>query len=195
VAPYSTTASTPVEFTPIEAYTPCSECHIPIIEFKSDGGIQEAEEIELDPSLNVLIVDDAALNRKMIKKLLAHRVNIIHEAIDGQDAIQKFLEFRASDRQYDVILMDSIMPVKDGPTTTAEIRALGFTGLIVGATGNILQGDIDHFIAQGADRVLSKPVDLRALELVIAGTPSYCTSTSFLPSLLPFLSHFFTSST
>ena len=55
------------------------------------------------------------------------------------------------------------MPNMDGPTATEAIRSLGYRGRIVGVTGNAMQHDIDHFIHKGADRVLVKPVDIKAL--------------------------------
>ena len=55
------------------------------------------------------------------------------------------------------------MPNMDGPTATEAIRSLGYRGRIVGVTGNAMQHDIDHFLRKGADRVMVKPVDIRAL--------------------------------
>ena len=51
----------------------------------------------------------------------------------------------------------------DGPTAAEAIRSLGYRGRIVGVTGNAMQHDIDHFLRKGADRVLIKPVDIKAL--------------------------------
>ena len=51
----------------------------------------------------------------------------------------------------------------DGPSATEAIRSLGYRGRIVGVTGNAMQHDIDHFLRKGADRVLTKPVDIKAL--------------------------------
>ncbi len=43
---------------------------------------------------------------------------------------------------------------------------MGFTLPIVGVTGNVLCTDVDYFMAQGADAVLPKPLQLAALEAV-----------------------------
>jgi CheY-like chemotaxis protein len=56
------------------------------------------------------------------------------------------------------------MPVKDGPTATAELRAKGYNGPIFGVTGNGLPSDVDHFLSSGADKVLLKPLDTRAFK-------------------------------
>ena len=55
------------------------------------------------------------------------------------------------------------MPNMDGPSATEAIRCLGYRGQIVGVTGNAMQHDIDHYLSKGADRVLTKPVDIKAL--------------------------------
>jgi CheY-like chemotaxis protein len=60
---------------------------------------------------------------------------------------------------YFAILMDSVMPVMDGPTAVQRIREAGYTGLIVGVTGNVQPEDIEHFISCGADTVMGKPLD------------------------------------
>jgi CheY-like chemotaxis protein len=52
------------------------------------------------------------------------------------------------------------MPKMIGPEATRQMRALGYTGLIVGVTGNSLQADIDFFLESGADRVFIKPLEV-----------------------------------
>jgi CheY-like chemotaxis protein len=56
--------------------------------------------------------------------------------------------------------MDFVMPVMDGPTATQAIRRLGFSGPIIGLTGNAMEGDINYFIARGANQVLTKPLKI-----------------------------------
>ncbi len=46
----------------------------------------------------------------------------------------------------------------DGPTATKEIRALGYTGRVLGVTGNGMPSDKQHFLAHGADDILVKPL-------------------------------------
>ena len=52
----------------------------------------------------------------------------------------------------------------DGPSATMSIRQLGYNGPIVGVTGNMMQGDIDHFKRCGATVVLPKPLLIPDLE-------------------------------
>ena len=48
----------------------------------------------------------------------------------------------------------------DGPTATKAIRALGYTGPIIGCTGNTLDMDLLRFKESGCDRVIGKPFQL-----------------------------------
>ena len=56
------------------------------------------------------------------------------------------------------------MPEMNGPTAAREIRACGLDVNIIGVTGNVLQEDIAHFIANGANEVMFKPVNVDELE-------------------------------
>ena len=64
---------------------------------------------------------------------------------------------------YDFILMDYQMPVMDGPAAISAIRGLGYQGVILGLTGNVLIVDQDVMVAAGADGVLTKPLDIDIL--------------------------------
>ena len=48
----------------------------------------------------------------------------------------------------------------DGPDATKAIRALGYTGPVIGCTGNTLDMDLERFKDSGCDRVIGKPFDL-----------------------------------
>ena len=61
----------------------------------------------------------------------------IEEAADGQIAVDKVKQEADAGRHYDVILMDFVMPVMDGPTATRAIRAMHITSPIFGLTGNL----------------------------------------------------------
>ena len=122
------------------------------------------------PLPSVLVVDDAVSNRKMLSRLLKSRCRTISQAADGREALNMVIESlsAASELQYDIILMDFIMPEMDGPTATKEIRKAGYTGLLFGLTGNVLESDIEYFIAQGANDVLTKPFDIKAYDGLVA---------------------------
>ena len=86
---------------------------------------------------HILVVDDSPLNRKMLCKLLKSRGHVIEEAADGQQCVDKVKQEADAGRNYDVILMDFVMPVMDGPTATRAIRAMRIRTPIFGLTGSL----------------------------------------------------------
>ena len=83
--------------------------------------------------------------------------------------MEKVAELAAQGRCVDVILMDSVMPNKDGPTATRELRELGYVGIIIGVTGNALPEDVAYFKSQGVNEVLPKPMDMKELKRMLIG--------------------------
>ena len=112
---------------------------------------------------SVLVVDDAALNRKYACRMLQGVAEVVQEAEDGLEAVQKVRQSVVSGKPYDVILMDFVMPIMDGPTATREIRQLGYRGLVLAVTGNVTDKDVTLFKEHGANHVLPKPLTKTAL--------------------------------
>ncbi|NJN86416.1 MAG: response regulator [Leptolyngbyaceae cyanobacterium SL_7_1] len=108
----------------------------------------------------LLIVDDNTYNRSFMVNLLAPLGFSLMEAIDGQDCLSKAMEF-----QPDVILMDLVMPVMDGFTTTQRLRQLPqFTDVvIIAASASAFEQDQQRSIAVGCDDFIAKPIALNAL--------------------------------
>ena len=114
----------------------------------------------------VLIVDDAVMSRKMLRRLLESRFNTVDEAENGQRALDMVRALLSDevDAKYDVITMDYQMPVMDGVTATRHIRQIGYKGQIIGITGNALGEDVNTFLSSGADVVLTKPLTIAAFD-------------------------------
>jgi len=68
----------------------------------------------------------------------------------------------------DVILLDYVMPIMNGPEATKLMREAGYGGLIIGVTGNALPADVDYFLDSGANAVLTKPVDTEKLKALFS---------------------------
>jgi CheY-like chemotaxis protein len=129
--------------------------------------------------LNILVVDDAKSNRKLLRHILEGDGHVVSEAEDGQicvDMVEQspeccdliFMDFGNDLAIHsDVPLMlDVEMPRLNGPLATKQLRAIGFSGPVIGVTGNVLAEDVSYFKSCGANRVLSKPlsrVELRAV--------------------------------
>lgn len=59
------------------------------------------------------------------------------------------------------------MPGMCGAEAIRVIRELGYEGLIVGVTGNVLQEDADEFRISGADAVMAKPFDAEVFQKIM----------------------------
>jgi CheY-like chemotaxis protein len=79
------------------------------------------------------------------------------DGITGLDALRLEL---AEGRAVDLVLLDYVMINMDGPEAAKKIRAevVGYTGPVIGITGNALPEDIAFFKAHGADSVITKPL-------------------------------------
>jgi CheY-like chemotaxis protein len=63
----------------------------------------------------------------------------------------------------DVCLMDHQMPELTGGEAVVLFRDMGYTGPILMLTGHALPEDYEYFKSQGANGVLTKPIDLKAM--------------------------------
>jgi putative two-component system response regulator len=108
----------------------------------------------------ILIVDDQAENREIMKGLLEAEGHDLETAKDGQEAVE-----RATAHPPDLILMDVTMPRLTGFEACRRIKADPRTELvpIVLVTGLLAREDRIQGIAAGCDDFLTKPVDSEQL--------------------------------
>ena len=102
--------------------------------------------------MKILLVDDEADIRDQVGRMLAGQKYIIDTASDGEDALNKIFE-----QSYDLIILDIMLPHKDGLTVLQEIRQAKVKTPVLMLTA---KGEIDDKIRgldQGADDYLSKP--------------------------------------
>jgi CheY-like chemotaxis protein len=64
--------------------------------------------------------------------------------------------------------MDKHMPELDGLQATLQLRQLGYTGLIIGITGDVSAEDAAEYRGYGADDVLCKPTTKCALSTALS---------------------------
>jgi len=118
---------------------------------------------DLMPYGSVLIVDDVETNIYVAVGLMKLYRLQIDTAMSGQEAVNKI----ESGSNYDIIFMDHMMPEMDGIETTEKIRALGYKAPIVALTANAVAGQADIFLHRGFDDFISKPIDIRQLDMVL----------------------------
>ncbi|MCL2577759.1 MAG: ATP-binding protein [Defluviitaleaceae bacterium] len=111
----------------------------------------------------VLIVDDMEPNLYVAEGLIKPYKIQTETAMRGLDAIKKIKEGNV----YDLIFMDHMMPGMDGIETTKQLRELGYNGPIVALTANALKGQADIFMQNGFNDFISKPIDIRQLDIVL----------------------------
>jgi CheY-like chemotaxis protein len=113
----------------------------------------------------VLIVDDHQVNRSFFREMLEFVGFEVIEAVDGQDGLNKAIEFKP-----DVILMDCVMPVLDGLEATRRLRQLPQLNdaIIIGLSANIVETTTQGSLAAGCHDFLSKPVQTDRLLDAIA---------------------------
>jgi len=112
-----------------------------------------------------LVVDDSDLNVRLLCRLLQTRGWDTSKASNGQQACDCV---QAAVHEFDVVFMDYNMPVMDGSDAVRVIRAAGFQGRIVGLTGDVSVETVELFTSAGANSVMTKPFDVRALDALLA---------------------------
>lgn len=114
--------------------------------------------------LKVLIVDDNAINRKLVAALLKRLRISYDESENGSEAVE-----RAREGNYDVIFMDMLMPIMDGISATRAIRELDLPvqPFIIALTANAFDTDHERCLQAGMDDFLSKPFRVQDLMAVL----------------------------
>ncbi len=112
---------------------------------------------------NILIVDDAAFMRMMIKDILSKNgYTVAGEAENGVKAIEKYNEVKP-----DLVLMDITMPEKDGIQALKDIKAMDPSAQIIMCSAMGQQAMVIESIQAGAKDFIVKPFQAdRVLEAV-----------------------------
>lgn len=173
-----------------------------------------------ESGLHFLVVDDSAMNRKVMRRLLMKNAHKVTEAVNGVEFLKvmeasfakSLLSLTASTgnsctaspiggkvgdviatakdivkvfpataptaptavsgdsecvSEYDVVLMDHLMPLMNGAEATQNMRERGYRGLIIGLTGHCVGMEKESFQTCGVDLVMSKPLNMQELQSVL----------------------------
>nr|MCR4611767.1 response regulator [Lachnospiraceae bacterium] len=123
-----------------------------------DRGEQKERRLFVSHSTKVLICDDNKINLLVIEGMLDLYELDVTLSSSGREAIDKVMN-----EDYDIIMMDHMMPDMDGIETTAHIRTIVSSRVhkpyIIALTANTYEGAREMFLSRGFDDFLPKPVD------------------------------------
>ena len=144
------------------------------VPFKIDPDADKREE-QTDASeksikgLHILLAEDNELNMEITEFVLQNEGADLTKAWDGQEAVELFRNSEPG--EFDVILMDIMMPVMDGYEAAKMIRSLDREDAkeipIIAMTANAFTEDRIKAKAAGMDEHVAKPVDVELLIKVI----------------------------
>ena len=130
----------------------------------------DAVDVDAVRGLRVLLVEDNELNAEIAQFTLGRAGAIVTHVKDGESAVETFAA--SAPHEYDVVLMDIMMPGIDGLEATRQIRALeredAATTPIIAVSANAFAEDRRLSREAGMDAHLSKPVSSRELVEALA---------------------------
>ena len=117
----------------------------------------------------ILIVDDNAMNRNILHRMLENFGCLAHSVASGFDALPALHMAAQTDRQFDLILLDMQMPEIDGEQTLQEVRghSVGQNIPVIVLTSMGRRGDVRRLRELGCEGYLLKPVRQQQLYLAI----------------------------
>ena len=130
---------------------------------------QKEESEQSIKGLHILLAEDNELNMEIAQFVLQNEGAVVTKAWNGQEAVERFR--RSSSGEFDVILMDIMMPVMNGYEAARTIRSLDREDArkipIIAMTANAFTEDKLRAKEAGMNEHIAKPVDVKRLIKVI----------------------------
>ena len=127
---------------------------------------ESAREEFTAPGARILAVDDNRVNITVARGLLRRLKVQFDSATSGQECLDKFAK-----NDYDIILLDHMMPVMDGVQTLHRMqetdRFRQTAPAVIAMTANAVIGAREKYLEEGFTDYLSKPIDHKRLEEMI----------------------------
>lgn len=111
------------------------------------------------PEAKILVVDDNEMNLQVLKGLLKPTKLCIDTATSGKECLKRLAE-----EQYELVLLDHMMPEMDGLETFKRIREEGYELPVFALTANAAHNGEAFYTDLGFNGYLEKPVNMKALE-------------------------------
>ncbi|KAG8909695.1 hypothetical protein FRC00_009629 [Tulasnella sp. 408] len=136
-----------------------------------------------DPPLEVLVVDDDPMTRKLMERMLTRNGCKVSTSDNGRSGLEMALGVStpflsrsptpsldllhpppsSPPQRWDIMFVDNQMPIMSGVEMVRNLRMLGRKDMLIGVTGNALKEDQVEYSQAGANGVLIKPVQERQL--------------------------------
>jgi signal transduction histidine kinase/FixJ family two-component response regulator len=113
----------------------------------------------------VLLTDDNAINRQVVRLFLQPQGALITEAANGREALDALAR-----QPFDLVLLDIHMPVMDGVEAIGHIRASSEDWCdvpVIALTADAMTGDRERLLSLGLNGYVSKPIEQSELHTVI----------------------------
>ena len=118
-----------------------------------------SEDFSARHPLTILLAEDHPINIKLATRILNKLGYQPDLAVNGIEAVEMF-----NRKNYDLILMDVLMPEMDGLEATKIIRSThGIQPIIIAMTANVMPEDRNECMVAGMDDYLSKPIHIESL--------------------------------
>ena len=101
---------------------------------------------------DVLLVDDSEFMRNLLREILEEEFDIVGEAENGVEAIELYKE-----HQPDLVMMDIVMPIRDGIEATAKIKEVDAAANVIMCTSIGQEEKMKKAVKAGADGYITKP--------------------------------------
>lgn len=147
---------------------------LPIVE--SNGtNFNDVENTFQNTTIKMLLVDDNKINLLVLEKQLKNKLknSQITVAYNGLEALNLI-----KNNQYDIVLMDVVMPIMDGITATNHVRNLTDENKknipIIALTANVGEKELSECLNAGMNDFVTKPFEINALLKIIAKETQIC---------------------
>jgi len=140
--------------------------------------LDDDEQVRSDHQLNILVADDAATNRIILKNLLEEAGHTVEVVENGKQLVERLIQVKQGTavgaRPLDIVMTDIQMPVMDGLTAAQQVREYEKDALeshkipIVAVTAYAFPEECIKMRASGIDHIITKPISPKRLSRLLS---------------------------